>query len=58
MSRHGPGDENAQKLEALRAKIKAGICALDRGDFVDIDEAELEDYFERLIAAGGPALGL
>jgi len=56
MSCHRPSDDDAQKLAALRAKFKAGICALDRGDFVEIDEAQLEDYLERLIAAGAPHL--
>ena len=40
-------DPGALKLEALRMLIKAGIDELERGDFVDVDEAELEDYLER-----------
>jgi antitoxin ParD1/3/4 len=40
--------EDALKLKALRAQIKAGIEALDRGDFVEVDDAELEDYLEEL----------
>jgi antitoxin ParD1/3/4 len=42
--------EDALKLKALRAQIKAGIDALDRGDFVEVDDAELEDYLEGLPA--------
>ena len=41
-------EEDAQKLEALCIRIKAGVDALERGDFIEIDEAELEDYLERL----------
>jgi antitoxin ParD1/3/4 len=42
--------EDALKLKALRVQVKAGINALDRGDFVEVDEAELEDYLEGLTA--------
>ena len=40
--------EDALKLKALRAQIKAGVEALDRGDFVEVDDAELEGYLEGL----------
>jgi antitoxin ParD1/3/4 len=40
--------EDALKLKALRAQIKAGIDALDRGDFVELDDTELDDYLEGL----------
>jgi antitoxin ParD1/3/4 len=36
------------KLEALRAQIKAGADALERGDFIEVDDADLERYLERL----------
>jgi antitoxin ParD1/3/4 len=42
--------EDALKLKALRAQIKAGIDALDRGDFVEVDDAELDDYLDGLAA--------
>lgn len=42
--------EDALKLKALRVQIKAGIDALDRGDFVDVDDAELDEYLEGLTA--------
>jgi antitoxin ParD1/3/4 len=32
------------KLEALRAKIKAGTDALERGDFIEVDDADLESH--------------
>ena len=41
-------DQDALKLEALRMLIKAGVDALERGDFVEVDEVDLEDYLERL----------
>jgi hypothetical protein len=41
-------ERNAVKLEALRQRIAAGVAALDRGDFVEIDEADLDDYLDGL----------
>ena len=40
--------EDRLRLKALRAQIKAGTDALERGDFAEIDEAALEGYLERL----------
>jgi antitoxin ParD1/3/4 len=40
--------EDALKLKALRQQIKAGIDALDRGDFVEVDGADLETFLNRL----------
>jgi antitoxin ParD1/3/4 len=37
------------RLEALRAKIKAGTDALERGDFTEVDDADLESHLERLM---------
>ena len=36
------------KLEALRAKIKAGTDALECGDFTEVDNADLESHLELL----------
>jgi antitoxin ParD1/3/4 len=36
------------KLKALRAQLKAGTDALERGDFIEVDDADLERYLERL----------
>ena len=36
------------KLEALRAKMKAGTDALERGDFTEVDDADLKSHLERL----------
>src|SRR5437763_11504107 len=40
--------EDALKLKALRAQIKAGIDALNRGDFAEVDDAELDGFLEGL----------
>jgi antitoxin ParD1/3/4 len=40
--------EDALKLEALRAQIQAGEDALERGDFIEVEDARLETYLERL----------
>jgi len=44
---------DALKRKALRAQIKAGVDALDRGDFVEIDDADLDSFLERLAARTG-----
>ena len=43
--------EDALKLEALRARIQAGADALERGDFIEIEDSGLEAYLERLTGA-------
>lgn len=43
--------EDALKLKALRAEVAAGIAALDRGDFTDVEEADLGSYLKGLTAA-------
>jgi len=40
--------EDALRLKGLRAQIKAGIDALDRGDFAQVDDENLEGYLEGL----------
>ena len=42
--------EDALKLERLRAEVQIGIDALERGDYVEIEDADLEAYIEGLIA--------
>jgi antitoxin ParD1/3/4 len=42
--------EDALKLKALRVQIEAGVNALNRGDFVEVEDAKLDDYLEGLIA--------
>ena len=43
--------EDALKLKALRVQIKAGVDALERGDFTEVDEADLDDFLEGLTPA-------
>jgi antitoxin ParD1/3/4 len=40
--------EDSLRLKALRAQAKAGTDALERGEFAEIHEADLEEYLERL----------
>lgn len=40
--------EDILRLKALRVQIKAGTDALERGDFVEVDDADLAGYLERL----------
>jgi len=42
--------ENALKLKVLRAQVKAGVDALDRGDFVEVDDTDLDSFLEGLTA--------
>ena len=39
------------KPNALRAQVKAGTDALERGDFIEVDDADLEIYLERLMTS-------
>jgi antitoxin ParD1/3/4 len=43
--------EDALKLKALRIQIKAGVDALERGDFTEIEAADLNSYLEGLTAS-------
>jgi antitoxin ParD1/3/4 len=45
--------EDALKLKVLRQHIKAGIDALDRGDFVEVAGSELESFLNNLGAPSG-----
>lgn len=38
-------------LKRLRAEVKAGIDALERGDFTEVEDADLETYLELTTAA-------
>jgi antitoxin ParD1/3/4 len=40
--------EDALKLKALRMQIKAGVDALDRGEFTEIADPDLDRYLEDL----------
>jgi len=45
--------EDALKLKVLRVHIKAGVDALDRGEFTEVADADLDRYLEDLTAAAG-----
>jgi antitoxin ParD1/3/4 len=40
--------EDRLKLKVLRAQVKVGIDALERGDFTEVDDPDLEGYLARL----------
>jgi antitoxin ParD1/3/4 len=42
--------EDQLKLKALRMQVKAGIDAIKRGEFIEIEETGLEEYFDKLKA--------
>jgi antitoxin ParD1/3/4 len=39
--------EDALRLKVLRAQLVAGVDALERGDFVELDERNLDTYLQR-----------
>jgi antitoxin ParD1/3/4 len=43
--------EDALKLETLRALIKEGIDDIENGRFIELDVSGLEDYFDGLAKA-------
>ena len=40
--------EDGLRLKALRAQVRVGVDALERGDFTEIEGVDLEGYLERL----------
>jgi antitoxin ParD1/3/4 len=44
--------EDALRLRALKMQIEAGVAALERGDFVELDDAGLDSYLDGLTAEG------
>jgi antitoxin ParD1/3/4 len=40
------------KLDLLRTQVKAGLDALERGAFTEVDDADLDATLERLVANG------
>jgi antitoxin ParD1/3/4 len=40
--------ENARKRDRLRAEIAAGVAALERGDYTEVEDAELDVYLDNL----------
>lgn len=39
--------EDALRLRLLRAQLKEGVDAIDRGDFLALDESELSKYLAK-----------
>jgi antitoxin ParD1/3/4 len=44
---------DALKLERLRRSIDTGLADLDRGDYEEVYDAELEAWLERLVDSDG-----
>src|SRR5712692_6612020 len=44
--------EDVLKLERLRLQIQAGIDDLENGDFIEVEDADLDAYTEGLGGAG------
>jgi len=42
--------EEALKLDKLRLFIKAGVAALDRGDYTEVEDEDLDAYLDDLAA--------
>lgn len=40
--------EDALRLKALRREIKVGVDAIERGEYVDVDIRDLDQFFEEL----------
>jgi antitoxin ParD1/3/4 len=45
--------EDTLKLKALRIQIKAGLDALERGEFTDVIDVDLDHYLENLASSAG-----
>ncbi|MBA3396226.1 MAG: type II toxin-antitoxin system ParD family antitoxin [Deltaproteobacteria bacterium] len=43
--------EDALRLKALRAMIGEGVAALDRGDYVEVEDSELDGFMRSLTPA-------
>ena len=42
--------EDALKLKVLRAQLEIGAAEIERGEFTDVEAADLEGYLKRLTA--------
>ncbi len=43
--------EEALKLDKLRLAIQQGLAALDRGDYTEVEDEDLETYLDDLAAS-------
>jgi len=46
--------EQAVKLDKLRLSIKAGVVALDRGDYLEVEDEDLDACLDNLAAPTRP----
>ncbi len=46
--------EEALKLDKLRLSIKAGVAALDRGEYAEVEDEDLDAYLDNLAAPMRP----
>lgn len=46
--------EEALKLEKLRVAIQQGVAALDRGEYTEVEEEELDAYLDELATSHRP----
>ena len=46
--------EDARKLGMLRLAVKAGVDALDRSDYTEVDDADLDRFLDELAADTRP----
>ena len=42
--------EDAARIKRLRGELQVGIDALERGDFVELDESEIDGFFDGLMS--------
>ena len=49
--------EDAAKLDALRVLIRAGMHALEEGDFIEVEDEGLVRYLEGLASMRGASAG-
>lgn len=45
--------EEALELDRLRVAVRQGLAALDRGDFTEVEDEELDAYLDGLAASDG-----
>ena len=42
--------EHSAAIEELRAQIAVGLDALERGDFTEVDDADLDAFLDSLVS--------
>jgi antitoxin ParD1/3/4 len=45
-------EQDALKLEALRTHVAAGVAALERGQFTEVEDVNLDAYLDDLATTG------